>query len=176
MRAAPTSWLWLFGKCRNCRKFFLFGHHNRLGNFCSRQCLEYCDHPGFCESCLSSTSPESAGNTSSVNGMIGALLRWRSDRCSRCGSVVQHKIYTVIVPLVPMGIYRVKYYSPNLYYSRRLSPEQFGKRRLRKLYGRHYGAVAGLLVLTGALIHAPHVALLAFILTALLGLIAYIYR
>ena len=132
-----------FGKCKNCQEWFIWGERTSRGVFCSRECADLYHKPDFfCEACLATTTPENAGNTVLVNGMAGTRLRWTSDHCPQCGSVVQHKFYTLIFPLFPLGIYRVKYFARHQYYSRKLSRQTFGRQRLLHLYYQHYGAMA----------------------------------
>lgn len=143
----------LFGKCKNCREWYIWGHHRtRLGWFCCKQCADYYQRPGFCRSCMETTSDQSAGNTVMASSMSGTCLRWTTGKCPDCGSVVQHKVRTLIIPLFPLGIYRVKYYSSRMYYSRKLSADAFGRRRLRHLYYKHYGAIAAFAILFKLLI------------------------
>jgi hypothetical protein len=53
----------------------------------------------FCESCSSSTTEDSPGNTNLYNG-IGTSLRPRKERCPKCHSVLAKK--WVVVLLIPI--------------------------------------------------------------------------
>ena len=61
---------------------------------------------GFCQACLAETTEESVGTVFSVN-LIGTHLWGDSDPCSACGSIVQRKWLCIMMPLVPLGKYRV---------------------------------------------------------------------
>ncbi len=111
----------MFEKCQNCGSRVISGRRDELGVFCSAECRNFVAHPGFCQTCLSTSSPRSTGGTFTFNG-IGTGLYGRKDPCSVCGSVVQtHWICIFFVPIIPLGKYRVKYTQPRRFLSRRLS-------------------------------------------------------
>jgi endogenous inhibitor of DNA gyrase (YacG/DUF329 family) len=172
--------MFIFAKCKNCRERSIWGHRTPHGWFCSAQCAEYYKHPGFCQTCLATTSPQSAGNTVMASGLSGTRLRWTSDKCPECGSVVQQKVRTLIFPLIPLGLYRVKYYSSSMYYSRKLSAEVFGRQRLHRIYYMHYGAMAACAVLFKLLVmvcrHNWHPVFSAVIIVVLVALMVFLVR
>jgi hypothetical protein len=83
-------------------------------------CRNNVAHPGFCNACVSSTTPTSAGSNISVIG-IGAVFYSTRDPCKTCGSVVRSQWLCVFfIPLFRLGKFRVKYVAPNRYLSRKL--------------------------------------------------------
>jgi len=78
---------------------------------------------GFCASCRSRTTDESLGDTRTVNFVLGTRLIGHDDRCPACGSVLQTKWLQIILPLIPLGRYRVIYLERGL-----LSGHYIGRR------------------------------------------------
>jgi hypothetical protein len=112
----------MFEKCNNCGIRLITGKRDQNGIFCSVQCQVYYANPGFCKSCDAATTPESAGSTTTVNG-IGTKIYGNGNPCSQCGSVIQTKFFVVIfIPLIPLGKYRIKWATPSRYISRKLKP------------------------------------------------------
>ena len=74
---------------------------------------------GFCYRCWTQTTDESPGHTATVN-FIGTRLLGSDEQCPACGSVVQTKWFCVIVPIVPLGRYRVIHAARGEYIGRRL--------------------------------------------------------
>jgi len=64
---------------------------------------------GFCSTCLAQTTDKSPGNTRTYLFLIGTRLIGMKDPCPTCDSVIQRKFLCVILPLVPLGRYRIKY-------------------------------------------------------------------
>jgi|SRR6266567_2779584 len=64
---------------------------------------------GFCAACRSQTADESPGDTCTVNFVLGTRLIGHDDQCPACGSVLQTKWLQIILPLIPLGRYRVIY-------------------------------------------------------------------
>ena len=106
-------------KCQNCgRRVFGQGLRDKLGIFCSQVCRNNVAHPGFCNACVAASTPVPAGSNATVNG-IGITFCGRGDPCRVCGSVVQTQWFCfLLVPLVPLGRFRVKYVAPKRYLSR----------------------------------------------------------
>src|SRR5438270_13575965 len=106
-------------KCNNCRRRVVFRQRTATGIFCSRECAEFYEHPTFCDTCLADTLPESAGSTTTINS-VGTKLCWGRDKCPTCKSVVQHKFFcALLIPILPLGRFRVKRCSPQQYLSRK---------------------------------------------------------
>jgi hypothetical protein len=80
---------------------------------------------GFCAACRSQTTDESPGDTSTANFMFGTRLIGHDDRCSACGAVLQTKWLQIVLPIIPLGRYRV------IYLERELLSGQYVGRRLR---------------------------------------------
>jgi len=80
---------------------------------------------GFCAACRSQTTDESPGNTNTVNLIFGTRLIGHDDRCPACGAVLQTKWLQIILPIIPLGRYRVLYLERGLFTGRYLG------RRLR---------------------------------------------
>jgi hypothetical protein len=81
---------------------------------------------GFCMGCYLQTTGESLAGTSTFNLVGTRLIGGFFDRCPICGSVLQERWYCLIVPVFPLGQYRVLYRERSLFYSRYLG------RKLRK--------------------------------------------
>jgi hypothetical protein len=79
---------------------------------------------GFCEDCRAKTTDESPGDTIVVNFVFGMRLIGHDDRCAACGSVLQTKWLQIVLPIIPLGRYRVIYLEKGLlsgrYVGRRL--------------------------------------------------------
>jgi hypothetical protein len=66
----------------------------------------------FCSSCTASTTPDSAGELVSVNGIGHVLYGW-SGRCDRCQSVIKRLFICILfIPIWPLARYRVIYSQP----------------------------------------------------------------
>ena len=110
----------MFERCQNCGSRVLFGHKDEGGIFCSRICHDYYKHPGLCEVCLSQTVEIRFGGTATVN-TVGTAYYGRSDKCAHCGSVIRRQFVCILfIPVVPLGRFRVKYFSPGRFFSRRI--------------------------------------------------------
>jgi hypothetical protein len=64
---------------------------------------------GFCSRCLAETTDESPGNVTTVNLFFGTRLIGIGDPCTTCGSIVQGKYFCLLLPIVFLGRYRIKY-------------------------------------------------------------------
>jgi hypothetical protein len=110
----------MFEKCANCTTRVVMGKKDANGIFCSAVCQNFYRFPGFCKSCSTSTSSDSAGSTFTVNG-IGTNIYGGKDPCPECGSTIQTKWFVVFfIPLIPIGKYRTKWCSPGRYLSRKV--------------------------------------------------------
>ena len=63
---------------------------------------------GFCQECLAQTTDESPGFVFTIN-WLGIRLLGGGDPCPACGSIVQRKWICLVMPIVPLGRYRVVY-------------------------------------------------------------------
>src|SRR5882724_9963961 len=81
---------------------------------------------GFCTACRSQTTDESPGDTKTVNFVLGTRLIGHDDQCSACGSVLQTKWLQIVLPIIPLGQYRV------IYFERGLLSGRYIGRRLRR--------------------------------------------
>ena len=112
----------MFEKCKNCGVRLITGKRDQNGIFCSTPCRLYYANPGFCKSCDASTTTESAGSTTTING-IGTKIYGSKSPCSQCGSVIQTKFFCLIyIPVIPLGKYRIKWATPSRYISRKVKP------------------------------------------------------
>jgi len=110
----------MFEKCSNCGSRVVWGRRDELGIYCSEQCQSFLHFPGFCQTCADGTTAESAGSTTTLNG-IGTRLYGGGSTCPACASIVQTKFFCLLfIPVIPLGKYRVRYVSPNRYLSRKL--------------------------------------------------------
>ena len=75
---------------------------------------------GFCAECRGKTTDESPGDTTVVNLVFGTHLIGHDDVCPVCGSVVQTKWLQIILPVIPLGRYRVVWLHGGRYIGRRL--------------------------------------------------------
>jgi hypothetical protein len=81
---------------------------------------------GFCAGCRNQTTDESPGDMTVVNFICGQRLIGHDDQCSACGSLLQTKWVQIILPIIPLGRYRVIYLEKGMLSSRYVG------RRLRK--------------------------------------------
>jgi len=73
---------------------------------------------GFCAACRSQTTDETPGDTTVVNFIFGTRLIGHDDRCPTCGSVLQTMWLQAVLPIIPLGRYRVIYLENDLFYGR----------------------------------------------------------
>jgi hypothetical protein len=103
------------------RRVEIPGHEEYLSHFPSERIAA----DGFCAECRSQTTDESPGNTTTVNLVFGTRLSGHDDICGVCGSVLQTMWFWFVIPIFPMGKYRVRWVE-NGYIGRRiLTPEDF---------------------------------------------------
>jgi hypothetical protein len=111
----------MFEKCTNCTMRVVKGKKDQNGIFCSAVCQAFFRHPGFCQNCNSSTTPDSAGSTFTLNG-IGTKIYGGKDPCPECASTIQTKWFVVLfIPLIPIAKYRTKWCTPGRYISRKVN-------------------------------------------------------
>jgi hypothetical protein len=82
---------------------------------------------GFCASCRSQTTDESPGNTGTVNFIFGTRLIGHDDQWPTCGSWLQTLWLQVLLPVVPLGRYRIIYLDRHLYSGRYVGRKLRGK-------------------------------------------------
>lgn len=82
---------------------------------------------GFCQKCCAQTTDESPGNTQTINLVFGNRLMGHLDRCNICGSVLQAIWFWFVIPIFPIGKYRVIYLERGMFTGRYIG------RKLRKL-------------------------------------------
>lgn len=78
-----------------------------LEEYAARFPAEWLEHVGFCHRCWTETTDESPGWLVRVLG-IGPMLLVDRDPCPDCGSFVARKWFCVVLPIVPLGWYRVR--------------------------------------------------------------------
>jgi hypothetical protein len=120
----------MFAKCNNCGRQVLAEFRDKSGVFCSTECRDYVAYPGFCQACIDSSTPISAGHNITFNGIEG-MFYGTSNRCETGGSVLRSQwLCLLFVPIFRVGRYRVKYVAPNRYLSR--EPPRIRKRNSLK--------------------------------------------
>ena len=115
-----------FKSCTHCGVFGLtLPFRDNLGRtYCSQACMQWLGEGPrtFCKKCTFESTAQSSGNLHTING-IGTAFVGSADVCPNCKSVVRRVWFTfLLVPLVPLGRYRVM----------QISPQQFLSRKLRK--------------------------------------------
>jgi hypothetical protein len=88
------------------------------GEYLTRFPEERVGSDGFCAVCRSKTTDQSPGNTSTVNFVLGNRLIGSEDRCPACGSVEQTLWLQIVLPIIPLGRYRVIYLDKDMFSSR----------------------------------------------------------
>lgn len=83
--------------------------------------MKYID---FCEACKSTSSDVSAGNILSIN-FIGRGFIGSSNRCSTCDSIERNLYFFFIIPLLPLGKWRVKHIESNRLMTRKVTASSF---------------------------------------------------
>jgi hypothetical protein len=74
---------------------------------------------GFCYDCWTQTTDESPGHVVTLN-LIGTRLVGNTEPCAKCGSAVEAKWFCVVLPVIPLGRYRVIHGPRGEYIGRRL--------------------------------------------------------
>ena len=85
---------------------------------------------GFCEVCRSKTTDDSPGKTGTVNFVLGTRLIGCDGRCPACGSIEQTLWVQIVLPLIPLGRYKVIYFERDSFSSRYIG------RKLQKTINR----------------------------------------
>jgi hypothetical protein len=80
---------------------------------------EWLANAGFCCDCWAQTTDESPGDSFTVN-LIGTAVTGEEQLCPVCASTIKTKHFWIIVPLIPLGRYRVIRYGTSDYIGRRL--------------------------------------------------------
>jgi hypothetical protein len=105
-------------RCATCNSLMFRGYRSGGDRYCSLPCFTASSVGNFCPECLEATTPDSPGNTVTVN-TIGSRLYFADDRCPKCHSVVQRKAFCVLwIPIIPLSRYRVIYSSTKRYVGR----------------------------------------------------------
>lgn len=121
----------IVNKCAFCGARIVLGVKDGENHYCSKYCLENHRYPSFCKDCVSETTDESTGGTSSING-IGTTLYGNASRCPHCHSVIKRKWFCILcIPVVPLKRYRVKAVSAANHISRRLPDENLQASQFR---------------------------------------------
>jgi len=97
------------------------------GQYLSQFPTEKVGKDGFCAECRNKTTDESPGNTTTVNFLLGTRLIGYENRCPACGSVEQTLWLQIVLPLIPLGKYRVIYLDKDLFSSRYIGRKLRGK-------------------------------------------------
>ena len=74
----------------------------------------------FCQSCKSNSNDISAGNVISVN-FIGRSFFGSSNRCPHCDSTERNLFFFMVVPILPLGTWKVKNVGRRRILTRKLS-------------------------------------------------------
>jgi hypothetical protein len=62
---------------------------------------------GLCAECLASTGDKPAPSTHTHNGLVGILFVGAADRCPHCYSVIRTLWLWWLIPVIPLGSYRI---------------------------------------------------------------------
>jgi hypothetical protein len=113
-----------FKSCTHCGTFALtLPFRDNLGRtYCSQACMQWLSEGPrtFCKKCTFESTGQSSGNLHTING-IGTAFVGSSDVCPNCKSVVRRVWFTFfLVPLIPLGRYRVMQISPQQFLSRKM--------------------------------------------------------
>jgi hypothetical protein len=95
--------------------------------FCSLACCTYSPLGGFCGRCISETTIESPGSTSTVNFIVGTRMVDVRNRCPDCHSIVQRKLLLGFLFWWTLARYRVIYAGGEQYVGRRLKDKKYYK-------------------------------------------------
>ena len=107
-------------RCATCNARIVGGYRDGDERFCSLPCLTANPLGMFCQECLDTTNEQAPGNTFTVN-LCGTRLAFARQRCPICHSIVQQKsICALMVPVIPLGEYRVLYTANSRYVGRRV--------------------------------------------------------
>jgi hypothetical protein len=88
-----------FEDCANCKGMIL-GGGQRKGElrFCSVACQRFYHQPGFCDSCVSQTTPEQVAATYAFRGLFGTRLLGFGKHCESCNSIIKRRWICVVLP------------------------------------------------------------------------------
>ena len=108
-------------RCSTCNTMMVGGYRDGDLQYCSLFCFTQSPVAGFCAQCVAETTDESPGGTFTLNG-FGTGWFGASDRCRTCHSVVRGKwIQLLLLPVVRLGRYRMRYAAVNTYIGRKLA-------------------------------------------------------
>ena len=85
---------------------------------------------GFCAYCRATTTNEPIGSISTHGPLFGKTLNGRDEPCPDCGSVVQTLWFRFLLPIVPLGKFRVICRPTNIL------PSEYLARRIRCPIGK----------------------------------------
>ena len=108
--------------CKNCGCGCraIPSREDEVGIFCSSECRESYLYPNFCDECLTHTVEVGSGGNYMING-IGTTFYGGSKPCPQCKSVVRRLFWCLFfIPVVSLGLFRVKFRTPDSYISRRI--------------------------------------------------------
>jgi hypothetical protein len=74
----------------------------------------------FCEECKSRTKDISAGDVVSLN-FVGRSFLGKSNFCPHCGSTERNLAFFLLIPIIPLGTWKVKEVGPGRILTRKLS-------------------------------------------------------
>ncbi len=90
----------------------------RFGESLALDELNFIRQTGFCRRCYAATTDESPGSTFTINVLFGFRFLGWSGECPRCESVERTLWFLFVIPLLPLGKYRIKYVTEGLLNSR----------------------------------------------------------
>ena len=88
----------------------------------------------FCNACQTDTIPVDTGNLVTFN-FIGEAFIGRSNTCLRCGSVERYMFFMILLPIIPLGKWKVKYLSRRKFLARKIIKSSFpdlGRQHIKK--------------------------------------------
>jgi hypothetical protein len=88
----------------------------------------------FCNVCQTDTIAVDTGNLVTFN-FIGETFIGRSNTCPRCGSVERYMFFTLLLPIIPLGKWKVKYLSSRKFLARKMMKSSFpdlGRQHIKK--------------------------------------------
>jgi len=103
----------------------------------------------FCDVCRTDTVPVDTGNLVTFN-FIGETFIGRSNTCPRCGSVERYMFFLFLLPIIPLGKWKVKYLSKRKFLARKMIKSPFpdlGRQHINKKHNRVLGPLLLLLLL-----------------------------
>lgn len=107
-------------RCAECgARIIAGGYREGEDRFCSIACFTAGPFDEFCDECTSTTTDDGPHVTMTRANPIH-MLRFSKTRCPNCHSVVTRKWIVVILPIIPLKIYRVRWLDGVQYIARKL--------------------------------------------------------